>query len=773
MTVVYSQRDLPLTVNPSNTDFSNNTRVAWDFTGVGALAEGVPWIYQGATPPTLVKTGTQTLSTLGGEPGRVASTTSNYDYNNTTDYGMQVGSGDFTLAVRFSTGSSLPATSNSRTLARISGTAGTALMVNLTENPAVGWYAVVTGSTSCPIGSAVTPMYFPVDTIGMIFVQRISGITRVYTANATTLSNAQLRYNPGAAATTNMDSTWAARMLANSSTATAITPALQSIKFWNVGLSTTVITAMGKDYWDSEANTAIADSITITSPVNSATIQTTSVISGTYTGTNPTGVEVQHGAGSWVAGTSMTIGGGSWTGTFVLPAGSANTLKAREANNTAIVSSDVTGIVVSAANSITFTSPHSTTSAKSFRVFQRNGSNQATVRVTGTYTGTPTSLEYNWGGSWITLVASPAGGVFDQTITLTGPAQNDLSVRFSNNTAVFSTLTAVGVGDVYMVMGQSNHVGGGDGSVYVPAVAPDGHSGWKASIYAKNGTWRENVETSVTPFSDTTGAVYAVQASSSTARASYFGRLATLCMAQNVPVAFVPCGMGSTTIESWAPSSATNTLYGAAVAVATAIGDHKAVLWWQGEANCSGTTNTTYQSLLNALVNDWYTRFSKKFIIMNLNATGNVAGTGGTGGSDTGFNAIHAAIESVGSSNANVLAVGDMNGSFTSSIHYSTTPEINAVALVAYNSINSVFNYDGQQGGGESVIGAVNDAKKTALNNLGRTGSISDMLNENVYWRDLAGGSTAPLNDVKKSVLRGLGKTGSLGDMEADYWKNL
>ncbi len=69
------------------------------------------------------------------------------------------------------------------------------------------------------------------------------------------------------------------------------------------------------------------------------------------------------------------------------------------------------------------------------------------------------------------------------------------------------------------------------------------------------------------------------------------------------------------------------------------------------------------------------------------------------------------------------------------------------------------------------ATGTTVDAQVLKLRALGRTGALNDMINENVYWRALAGGSTLPLNDVKKNVLRGLGYTGALPDMEKAYWQ--
>lgn len=700
MTVAYNQRTTPLSANSANAAWSNNVTVAYDFTGHDpAHADGTPWVFSGATSPTLGKDGSLALTTLNGEPCRVPAASSDYNYDSAaTNWGMQFGNGDFTIGIRYNTPATLPASGKSQEF-RLSGAAGTALSVTVQEDSGVGWYITTAGSTSCPLGSSVSATFYPVNRTFMIWIRRISGAMSIFTQDVTGQTNIVARNNAGATNTTPLDATWAAKTFIALS-GTGGVAGVAAVKAWSVGHSDATLSAIGKNFWDTEANSSVADSIAITSPTTGSTIASTTTISGTYVGTLPTGIAVQHNGGSWVTGSSATIGSGAWSATFTLAAGTGSLL-ARETNQTTVVSPAITGITVNT-DSIAFTVPGTpATAAVPFRTFQRDASNQASVRITGTYTGSPTTIQYQWnGGSWATLVASPSGGVFDATVTLTGPGQGDLSIRFSNNTGVNATIVSVGVGDVFIVAGQSNHVGGGSGP-YVPASAPGAHAGWKASIYDKTGRWRENVETSTDPFSKTTNAsiygaaaaTYAVQATSSTANNTYFGKLATSCMADGVPVAFVPCALGSTAISAWVVSTSTSTLYGAMLAVATTIGAHKAVLWWQGEADCTNaTTRSSYESSLNALINDWVSRFTgAKWVLMNLNATGNTAGTGGTGASDTGFNAIHAAITNVAATNSNVYAMADMNGAFSSSIHYSTSPEITEVALRAYSAIRSMI----------------------------------------------------------------------------------
>lgn len=700
MTVQYNQRVIPLALNSTDTTYSTGLNLAWDFTGVDVNHNaGVPWVYAGVTSPTLVKTGTINFISSGNEPGVQAATGASYDFSSTTDYGLQDGTNDFLIAVRWTTLGTLPTGSLIRQALRISGSAGTAFTFNINENPSVGWFSTVTGSTCGPIGSDATKTYWGINKTIVTFIQKVAGVVRVYDIDVTAQGALINRYNAGAAATTALDSTWAAAVKVLYGANAFSSAIINNVWHWNKSFSTADLTVLGRDLYRTQANNAVADAIAITSPTSGSSIAQTSIISGTYAGTIPTGIEVQFGANTWVTGASATIGGGTWSATFTLTSGSANTLTARESQNTAVVSPSISNITVES-DSISFTQPSFTQSAYPYRIFQRDINNQASVRISGTYIGTPTSLEYKWcNGAWTALGGTLGGGTFDGTVTLTGLDQGDLSVRFANKTSVFNTMVSVGVGDVYIVAGQSNHVGAGNGT-YVPPVVPGAHPSWAASILDKTGTWRPNVETATDPFSKTTNAsnypvasaTYSVQATGSTGYNSYFGKLATLLMAANIPVAFVPCALGSTQVAAWAVSTATNTLYGAMLDRATNIGGHKAVLWWQGEGDAAiSTIRSTYETSLNAIINDWSTRFpGKKFVIMNINAAGNAAGNGGTGPSDYGFNAIHAALANVAATNSNVSAIADMNGLF-SQLHYSTAPEIDSIAASAYNALNVAY----------------------------------------------------------------------------------
>ncbi|MEZ0538457.1 sialate O-acetylesterase [Fibrella arboris] len=98
-------------------------------------------------------------------------------------------------------------------------------------------------------------------------------------------------------------------------------------------------------------------------------------------------------------------------------------------------------------------------------VFQRNSANNASVSITGTYTVSITRIEAraearNGQGTttgWQTIVANPQGGAFTGALTMQGGWYN-LTVRLmrDNQEVGSQTIERVGVGEVFIIAGQSN-----------------------------------------------------------------------------------------------------------------------------------------------------------------------------------------------------------------------------------------------------------------------------------------------------------------------------
>lgn len=302
----------------------------------------------------------------------------------------------------------------------------------------------------------------------------------------------------------------------------------------------------------------------------------------------------------------------------------------------------------------------------SYKLHQRSVANVASIAATGTYTGTPTSIQARFnGGTWTTIVASPTGGAFSGTLTGCAVGQGAFEVRFSNDTGVIDSNTFVGVGDIYMVAGQSNNVG-----MATSIIAPVA-SAFTAVEYDRSGAWRALTE------SASVGAGF----DSNGGQGSYFGQLSNLLQAKGIPVAFVPCASGSTTISQWqryTPSPFdTYWLYGNLLTRATAVGAHKALIFYQGESD-TAAAQATYEAGLNQLINDWFSDTGNGvFVVKVCNWNGSAT-------------SVRAGQQNVISTNAHVVGSADAN-LWTGDVHYTTVPEITAVAAAVYAGLVLAF----------------------------------------------------------------------------------
>jgi photosystem II stability/assembly factor-like uncharacterized protein/pimeloyl-ACP methyl ester carboxylesterase len=238
-----------------------------------------------------------------------------------------------------------------------------------------------------------------------------------------------------------------------------------------------------------------------------------------------------------------------------------------------------------------------------YQVVQRDATNAGAVRVRGKL-GEPAlkadALEYRVGtkatpGEWRKLDAGVKDGRFDATAAVPagGWYRFDVRATAGGRPVAAATVERVGVGEVFVVAGQSNSANHGaekqttktgrvaafDGARWQPANDPQpGASGGGGSF--------------LPPLGD--------------AVAEKFG----------VPVGFVACGVGATSVREWLPKGATfpnpptiegnvrkradgsweskGDLYAALVARMKPLGPNgfRAVLWHQGESDANQTEAT-------------------------------------------------------------------------------------------------------------------------------------------------------------------------------------
>ena len=254
---------------------------------------------------------------------------------------------------------------------------------------------------------------------------------------------------------------------------------------------------------------------------------------------------------------------------------------------------------------------------KSYQVIQRDGSNNANIVITGTYTGSPTAIEASWnGGAYETIVASPTGGTYSGTLSNQTAGQGTLTVRFVNSTEITASASYVGIGDIFVIAGQSNASGRGtNNQIY-------SHASLKATMFGNDDSWKELAD----PTDSGTGQVDSVSNDSANSPGgTVWPLIATLYMAdQGVPVAFIPTAMGATNITQWQRNNSnpgdTTTLYGSMYRRINAVGGSvKAILFWQGESDAvDGTSQSTYKTKVETFANDAYTDFGVKTVLAQI-----------------------------------------------------------------------------------------------------------------------------------------------------------
>ena len=257
--------------------------------------------------------------------------------------------------------------------------------------------------------------------------------------------------------------------------------------------------------------------------------------------------------------------------------------------------SSVTSATPTATNSIALTSP------KAFQVLQRDSDNTADIAITGTYGGTPLAIEASWnGGSFQTISATPSGGTFSGVLTNQPVGQGTLTVRFTNAPSITQSSANVGVGDIFVVAGQSNFSGRGFQNQLYTSPA----SGVKATLFGNDNNWKNLTD----PFDSSTGQVDSVS-TDTIAGGSLIPLLATRILAdQNVPVAFIPTAKGGSSSAQWQPNSTNHTLattlFGSMERRINAAGGKvRAVLWFQGETDATNCVSpSVYTANTNTII---------------------------------------------------------------------------------------------------------------------------------------------------------------------------
>lgn len=327
------------------------------------------------------------------------------------------------------------------------------------------------------------------------------------------------------------------------------------------------------------------------------------------------------------------------------------------------------------------------------QVLQRDAVGTADVAVTGTYRlppghPSPAAIEARWdGGTWSTLDAAPTDGSFHGVLPGMSQGQGRLEVRFANDPGVVATRDLVGIGDVFVIAGQSNAAGfGKEGQVY----SPDDD---RASMFSVGLRWQELRD----PVGGVEGSVWPLVASHHT-------------VDQGVPVAFVPTAVGGTSITQWQPG---DKYYERMLGhVAAAGGGARAVLFWQGETDAvDGMSESTYGAWLDGFAAGVENDLGVPVVVAQI---GEVATDGAN------LDPIREAQRAAWEAGGNVLAgptlydvdLGD--DSFDDGTHFRSNDDLQVAAERWWAALDLHF-FGGSDGRGPQLVSATRDATGTQV----------------------------------------------------------
>jgi len=229
------------------------------------------------------------------------------------------------------------------------------------------------------------------------------------------------------------------------------------------------------------------------------------------------------------------------------------------------------------------------------RIHQRSGTT-GTVTITGTYTGSPTSIEARLvqdgtntpvsGFDWTTKDASPTGGAYSFSFTsVPQGGWYNVQVRFGNDTPTSATSGKVGVGALYAINGQS--------SAYL---------------------WFRSRSTATTPnaLTRTYGNVGTWTLPDNSAMSGAIGFGNAMATALSIPIGVLDYSVdGSSLSGDWLPvTDPSNRAF--TNAIAALDGKIEAAVWIQGESDAGlGRTQAQYYADMGTLFADWRSQFSQ------------------------------------------------------------------------------------------------------------------------------------------------------------------
>ena len=332
-----------------------------------------------------------------------------------------------------------------------------------------------------------------------------------------------------------------------------------------------------------------------------------------------------------------------------------------------------------------------------FEVHQRSGTT-GSIQITGSVTGSTEDIEASFnGGAYVTIASSVAPGAFSGTLTGQAQGMGTLTVRKKVTIAESATVANVGIGDVFVVGGDSISEGRGTN-------AQSFGGSINAACFRQDNLWKignDAVDTG-------------------TSIGSHWPILARRIMDdQSVPVAFISVGTGSTDVagsnNQWAKP---NSSYGQLTTQVTnsTVASVRGVLMHLGPnavVNATTLSKATYNTAIDTLA----ANLAADVVSapkLHLGIFGEVS-TGSPPDRVAALNNLRGAILEAHGDNANVLPGPVLiELDYTDGVHPLSDTQLQTVANRWWVALKASL-YGGSGGRGPRLTSAVWNAGRTQL----------------------------------------------------------
>lgn len=192
------------------------------------------------------------------------------------------------------------------------------------------------------------------------------------------------------------------------------------------------------------------------------------------------------------------------------------------------------------------------------------------------------------GGEWSVTLNVPEGGLYRFETKASSGGNNTL--EWVGRSCI---IRHFGVGDLYVITGQSNMAGYGREAAYDPPCLG-------VHLYGNNGLW----DIAAHPLNDSTDSIYPenMEHCSETSPALSFAR--KLYKELGVPIGLVQASLGGSSLAQWDPCE-DGMLYRAMLRRLEVVGGVKGVLWYQGCSDAVAGRAETYLERFKNMVARW------------------------------------------------------------------------------------------------------------------------------------------------------------------------